>query len=79
MHAGMMLRQLLNQLMFMTRPWQRAVAIVTLAGGGLAMIPAGLVLGHYGMSLTGVLILAVTGRMVLAMRRARRAARAAGR
>lgn len=79
MHAGMMLRQLLNQMLFVTKPWQRTVIAVTVAGGGFAMIPAGIVLGHYDMSLAGALILGVTGRTILAMLRARRAAKSASR
>jgi hypothetical protein len=73
MHAGMMLRQLLNQMRLVTKPWQRAAIAVVVATGTLAMIPAGIVLGHYDMSLGGALILAVVARISLAALRARRA------
>jgi hypothetical protein len=69
----MMFRQLLNQMLLVTKPWQRTAIAVVVATGALVMIPAGIVLGHYDMSLGGGLILAVVARISLAALRARRA------
>jgi hypothetical protein len=77
MHAGMMLRQLLNQIMLVTKPWQRVAIAAVVVAGGLAMVPAGIVLGHYGMSLGGALILAVAARIGFSALRARLAGKAA--
>jgi hypothetical protein len=77
MHAGMMLRQLLNQMLFAARPWQRAAIAGVLVAGGLAMIPVGIVLGHYDMSLGGALILAMVARIIVVALRARRAGKEA--
>jgi hypothetical protein len=72
MHVGMMLRQLLSQMLFAVKPWQRAAIVVAVAVGGLAMIPAGIVLGHYDMSLGGVLLLTVVASISHVMLRERR-------
>lgn len=73
MQAGLMLRQLLNQMLLVAKPWQRAAIAVVVVAGGLAMIPAGIVLGHYDMSLGGALMLAVVARVSYVALRARRA------
>jgi hypothetical protein len=73
MHVGMILRQLMNQVLFVAKPWQRVAIVVVAAVGGLAMIPAGIVLGHYDMSLGGALILVLVASVARAMLRARRA------
>jgi hypothetical protein len=72
MHAGMMFRQLLNQMLLVAKPWQRAAIAVVVAAGALAMIPAGIVLGHPDMIVAGVLIVAVAARISLVMLRERR-------
>lgn len=69
MHVGMMLRQLLNQMMFTAKPWQRTAIAVVAVACGLTMISAGIALGRYDMSVGGVLIVAVAARgSVVALR-----------
>jgi hypothetical protein len=72
MHIGIVFRQLLNQMLFAAKPWQQAAIVVAVAVGGLAMIPAGIVLGHYEMSLGGILLLAVAASITRVMLRERR-------
>jgi hypothetical protein len=79
MHAGMIFRQWLNQMLFVTKPWQRAAIAVVAAVGALAMIPTGIMLGHYEMSLGGALIFALVVRISLVALRAQRAGKAASR
>jgi hypothetical protein len=79
MHAGMIFRQMLDQMLFVTKPWQRAVIAAVVALGALAMIPAGILLGHYEMSLGGALVFALVVRISLEALRARRAGKAASR
>ena len=79
MHAGMIFRQMLNQMLFATKPWQRVAIALVAAVGALAMIPAGIMLGRYEMSLGGALIFALVVRISLVTLRAQRAGKATSR
>jgi hypothetical protein len=60
-----------------TSPWQRIAVAVVVTTGELAMAPVGMVLGRYEMSLAGVLIPLLSGRISLVRLRARKADRLA--
>jgi hypothetical protein len=60
-------------MLLVAKPWQRAALAVVVVVGGLSMIPVGIMLGHYDVSVGGALILAVAGRISFVTLRARRA------
>ena len=77
MHTGavMALRQFLGQYLITARPWQRALIAVGVVCGALLMIAMGVAFGHFMLAAAGVLLLLVTGNILAAILRARRARR----
>jgi hypothetical protein len=72
MHTGALLaaRQALGQYLFYAKPWQRALIVAGVVAGAAVLLAAGIVTGHFIMSVIGgVLLFAVGNGCIQVLRR----------